>query len=303
MDNPTPQAGIYNPLEPGILMVPRRPVNLFYNVTNPTEWTNEYNYLYHAYWGRDLTYSEILDKESDILLQYLLRGEVDPWMFHQNNLRGYDGVHLVLGDLLDRTLDKYGRIVTLPIRSMTMAQLGLWTKGRMQYNASGVQASFVPAQGTITLTATRAAVIPVTGLASGGAESYGGQWISHISLAAGQTVTMQFQTSTPTQTADVETPSAGLGQRVLIRDVRPNPVSQATTITLDVPHDAQARLVVYDVSGRAVRTLVNRTLEAGVHPIAWDGRSDVGEPVARGIYFAKLDSGRQSSTRRIVVIK
>jgi len=30
MDNPTPQAGIFNPLEPRILMVPRRPVNLFY---------------------------------------------------------------------------------------------------------------------------------------------------------------------------------------------------------------------------------------------------------------------------------
>jgi len=50
MDNPTPQAGIFNPLEPRILMVPRRPVNLFYNVTTPTEWANEYNFLYHNYW-------------------------------------------------------------------------------------------------------------------------------------------------------------------------------------------------------------------------------------------------------------
>ena len=136
-DNPTPQAGIYNWSEPGILMVPRRPVNLFYNVTTPTEWTNEYNSLYRSFWGRDLTYSEILDKESDVLLQYLLRGEIDPWMFHQANLRAYDGVHFLLGDLLDRTLEKYSRIFVLPLRTKTLAALGEWTKARMQYNTGG----------------------------------------------------------------------------------------------------------------------------------------------------------------------
>src|SRR5262249_51489862 len=37
MSNPRPQAGIYNQFQPGILMVPRRPVNLFYNVTTPAQ--------------------------------------------------------------------------------------------------------------------------------------------------------------------------------------------------------------------------------------------------------------------------
>ncbi|HEX4932165.1 MAG TPA: hypothetical protein VFV33_03245, partial [Gemmatimonadaceae bacterium] len=87
MDNPTPQSGIRNAFEPRLLMIPRRPVNLYYNVTTPTEWTNEYNQIYRSYWGRDLTYAELLDKESDVLLQYMLRGEIDPWMFHQANLR------------------------------------------------------------------------------------------------------------------------------------------------------------------------------------------------------------------------
>ena len=139
MDNPTPQAGIYNRLEPRILMIPRRPVNLFYNVTTPAEWTNEYNYIYRSYWGRDLSYDEILGKESDVLLQYLLRGEVDPWMFHQANLRAYDGIHTLLGDLLDRTLEKYGRILVLPVRTKTMAALGEWTSNRMRCNAAGVR--------------------------------------------------------------------------------------------------------------------------------------------------------------------
>ena len=122
-DNPSPNIGIYNPLQPAILMIPRRPTNLYYNVTTPTEWTTEYNAIYHSYWGRDLSYSEILDQESGILLQYMLRGEIDPWMFHESNLRAYDAVHTLLGDLLDRALNRYLQIFVLPVRSMTMIEL------------------------------------------------------------------------------------------------------------------------------------------------------------------------------------
>ena len=67
-DNPSPNAGIYNPLQPQILMIPRRPMNLFYNVSTPDQWMAEYNDIYRSFWGRDLTYDEILDHESDVLL-------------------------------------------------------------------------------------------------------------------------------------------------------------------------------------------------------------------------------------------
>ena len=111
-DNPSPNAGIYNAHQPQILEIPRRPVNLYYNVSTPAEWLAEYNDLYRSFWGRDLTYDEILGHESDVLAQYLLRGENDPWMFHQPNLRLYDGGRSLLGDLLDRTFSKYSGYVT-----------------------------------------------------------------------------------------------------------------------------------------------------------------------------------------------
>ena len=66
-DNPSPNAGIYNPLQPQILMIPRRPTNLFYNVSTPDQWVAEYNDIYRSFWGRDLSYAEILDHESDVL--------------------------------------------------------------------------------------------------------------------------------------------------------------------------------------------------------------------------------------------
>ena len=118
-DNPSPNAGIYNPLQPQILMIPRRPTNLFYNVSTPDQWMAEYNDIYRSFWGRDLSYDEILDNESDVLAQYLLKGENDPWMFHQPDLRVYGSGRSLLGDLLDQTFTKYAARVTTPLISPT----------------------------------------------------------------------------------------------------------------------------------------------------------------------------------------
>lgn len=187
-DNPSPNAGIYNGYQPSLLMVPRRPSNLFYNVSTPAEWTAEYNCIYHSFWGRDLSYQEILDQESQTLMTYLLKGDLDPWMFHQSNLRAYDGTHTLLSDLLDLALQKYQQLYNLPIVSLTMDQLGQAMAERMQYTAAGVAASVSGL--TITLSARSAARVPVTGLFTLGAQSYGGQHISSITLAAGQSLTL-----------------------------------------------------------------------------------------------------------------
>jgi hypothetical protein len=194
-DNPSPNAGIYNTYQPSLLMIPRRPNNLFYNVSTPDEWTAEYNCIYHSFWGRDLSYQEILDLESQTLAIYMLKGDLDPWMFHQSNLRAYDGTHTLLGNLLDLTLQKYQQFYNLPILSPTMDQLGQTVAQRMQYNAAGVTAS-VSGQ-TITLHAQQAVRVPVTGLFTLGAQSYGGQYISYINLAAGQSVTLPLLVSNP----------------------------------------------------------------------------------------------------------
>ncbi len=188
-NNPSPQAGIYNSYQPSVLMIPRRPTNLFYNVSTPAEWVAEYNCHYASYWGRNLSYAEILDKESQVLLTYMLKGDIDPWMFHVENLRAYDGTHTLLGDLLDATLQKYSQSYNLPIQFFAMDALGQKVANRMQYNASGVTASIVPGV-SITLTAQKAATVPVTGLNTTGAETYGGQHISYVTLAAGQSVTL-----------------------------------------------------------------------------------------------------------------
>jgi len=299
MDNPTPQSGIPNPQQPGILMIPRRPVNLYYNVTTPSQWTHEYNDIYRSYWGRDLTYGEILDKETDVLLQYMLRGEIDPWMFHQANLRAYDGVHTLLGDLLDRALQKYGRLFLLPVRSHTLAALGEWTQDRMRFKAAGVRAWFVPDQGTMTITASGRAVVPVTGLCSESAEIYGGQCISYVSLAPGQTVTVHFGaqkgSATPAPTTQTSRSSSRETEILVLGH---NPARSRLALPTSAVPSATAHLSVFDVTGRRV-ALVHAPAGA---PLIWEGRNEAGGRVSSGVYFYRLEVAGIQQQGKVVVM-
>ena len=201
----SPNTGLPNWVEPRILMIPRHANNLFYNVSTPAEWVSEYNYIYNGYWGRDLSYAEILDNQADLLLGFLLKGDISPLMFHQPNLRDYNGQgNTLLGDLLDAVANKYERLYNFPALSPTMNNLATTLQQRMNYNASGVVATR-NANNTLTLTVTKAARIPVTGLVSGGvvsftgvkptisSETYAGQRITYVTLAAGASVTLKLK--------------------------------------------------------------------------------------------------------------
>lgn len=199
-NNPSPNAGIYSTLQPGLLIIPRRPTNLFYNLVTKEQWVSEYNCYYGPnatcaggtwkYWSTDQTYDQILDHESDMMLQYMLKWDVDPLMFHQANLGVYAGSSTLLTDLVNATLAKYNALVTLPIRNLGQSDIGAKMADRMTYNAANVAGTYTPCSG-ITLTASRSAKVPVTGVSYGSAsESYGNQNISYIPVIAGSTVTV-----------------------------------------------------------------------------------------------------------------
>ena len=84
----------------------------------------------------------------------------------------------------------------------------------------------------------------------------------------------------------------------------PNPFNPSTTIVYDLPRPATVDLVVYDVTGRVVRTLVAAgTVPAGRHEAVWNGRDDAGRAAASGMYFLRLDAGEYAETRRLTLIR
>ena len=78
-----------------------------------------------------------------------------------------------------------------------------------------------------------------------------------------------------------------LGQH--LRQNRPNPFNPRTTITFDLPKPGSVRLVVYDLAGRQVCTLMDGSLPQGSHEAVWDGRDSSGREVGSGSYLATLE--------------
>ena len=205
-NNPSPNAGYYNPQMPQMLMLPRHPTDLYFNVSQPSDWIAEYQALHSV----TLTYDQIIAAVSDVLLRYLLRGDVDPWMFHQANLRDIGGGHTLFTDLMDATLQKYAARATFPVQSPTMDELADRVTARMQFAASGASAT-IEGGSKLTVQVTTAATVPITGLCTPSGESYGGQQISYLPLAAGQSITLSLADCNPGVTGAGGTGGGGTG--------------------------------------------------------------------------------------------
>ena len=86
----------------------------------------------------------------------------------------------------------------------------------------------------------------------------------------------------------------------LLRQSRPNPFVSRTTIGFALDTRAHARLDVYDVVGRPVRTLLDEAKGPGDYSVEWDGRGDAGNRVAHGMYYVRLQVDDMVQTQRAV---
>ena len=83
----------------------------------------------------------------------------------------------------------------------------------------------------------------------------------------------------------------------------PNPFNPLTTINYDLPSRSRVNLVIYDIMGREVVTLLNEERNEGYHSIIWNTRNNVGTPVSAGIYFYHIQAKDFVKTRKMVLIK
>ncbi|REL38871.1 T9SS C-terminal target domain-containing protein [Rhodohalobacter sp. SW132] len=102
-----------------------------------------------------------------------------------------------------------------------------------------------------------------------------------------------------TRTADytVEVRSA-LPQQSLLANNYPNPFRTATTIEFSLLSEQKVRLDVFDSLGRRVSTLLDRTLDEGVHQADFNGSG-----LASGVYFYRLITDSDITTNKMLLIK
>ena len=83
----------------------------------------------------------------------------------------------------------------------------------------------------------------------------------------------------------------------------PNPFNPVTTIRYELPEDTDVHLVIYDILGKHVKTLVNQTQEPGYKSVRWNGRNDMGQTVSAGMYFYRIQAGSFSKVQKMVLLK
>jgi hypothetical protein len=83
----------------------------------------------------------------------------------------------------------------------------------------------------------------------------------------------------------------------------PNPFNPTTTVKYQIPENTHVRLVVYNMLGQIVRTIVDQPQEAGYYSIQWDGRNNYGESVSSGIYIYRIQAGSFVASKKMNLIK
>jgi hypothetical protein len=107
--------------------------------------------------------------------------------------------------------------------------------------------------------------------------------------------------------APASSPEPGSNEANFDQDLQlqalPNPSAGNTTIAFSLATPSNVSVVVFDASGRLLRTVQNAVLGVGQHRIEWDGRDERGSSVPAGVYFSQVQAGSITVTGRIVVTR
>jgi len=104
--------------------------------------------------------------------------------------------------------------------------------------------------------------------------------------------------STPNEPGDEETPG-----RLVEFAAHPNPFNPETELVFSLASPGRVELAVYDLAGRAVRTLVDGARPAGNHRAAWRGDDDSGRSVPSGVYLAVIRTDGRREALRLALVK
>jgi glutamine cyclotransferase len=100
-----------------------------------------------------------------------------------------------------------------------------------------------------------------------------------------------------------EKPIGGNVQTVGFATSMANPVRGSSPIAYNTAAPGRVSIVIYNSTGRLVKTLVNGVQPAGAKTVFWNGMDDNQRAVANGIYFLKLDAEGQAVTHKLILLK
>jgi len=83
----------------------------------------------------------------------------------------------------------------------------------------------------------------------------------------------------------------------------PNPFNPETEIRFQLPEARDVQLTIYNLKGQKIRTLVNAMKETGFHSVSWNGKDNVGNLVASGVYIYLLRAGGFVDAKKLTLLR
>ncbi len=83
----------------------------------------------------------------------------------------------------------------------------------------------------------------------------------------------------------------------------PNPMTNRGVISFSVGQEENVSLIIYDITGRAVKTLQNGIMRPGNYRVEWDGRDELGKLVSSGTYFYRMSAGTYSAGDKLLLVR
>jgi len=94
-----------------------------------------------------------------------------------------------------------------------------------------------------------------------------------------------------------------LPRQFALHDNYPNPFNPETRIRFEIGNQANVQLIIYDMLGRKVRTLVNDNYDPGMYVINWDGMNDNRQPVSSGPYLYRIKAGEFIDHKKMILVR
>ena len=88
-----------------------------------------------------------------------------------------------------------------------------------------------------------------------------------------------------------------------LRQNYPNPFNPTTTIHYELPQRSNVQIIIYDLLGKKVKTLISETQDAGYKSVIWNANNNQGQPVSAGVYLYQIKASDFVQTKKMVLLK
>ena len=99
------------------------------------------------------------------------------------------------------------------------------------------------------------------------------------------------------------TTEIGIPKTFFLHQNFPNPFNSSTTINYELLKNTKVILIIYNLVGHEIRSLLIEQQSAGFKTVVWDGRDNIGQIVATGIYIYQLQAGERMDRKKMLFLK